>query len=333
MLAFIVTLGLVLIFQPKFIKWFKEHHLGQPIRDDGPQTHLTKQGTPTMGGLVIVLAVAASTFLFANLANCYIWLTLLVACSFGALGFLDDYRKVIDKNSKGVNAKTKLLWQFGTALVAIILLKILVPTFPTTISIPLLKECTIDLGWLFVPFAVVVIVGASNAVNLTDGLDGLVIGPLITSFLAYGVFVYLAGNVKAADYLGINYVAGAGDLSIIAAAIVAGGLGFLWFNSFPATVFMGDVGALSLGGTLGMFAIFCKQEIALLIVGGIFVVEAVSVILQVASFKMTGKRIFRMAPIHHHFELQGVSEPKIIVRFWIISVVLAIVALATLKLR
>ncbi len=333
MAAFFLSLFLVLLLQPKFIRYVKHKAFGQPIRDDGPQSHLVKSGTPTMGGVVIVVAVLASTLLLADLTNLYVWVTALITVIYGALGFADDYQKVLKKNPKGVSARTKLRWQFGGAAVAVLLLMLFAPEFSTTLTIPFFKDLAIDLGWFFLPFAVLVIVGASNAVNLTDGLDGLVIGPVMTVAFAYGIFAYTSGNANIAQYLQITHVKGAGDLAIFASAIVAGGLGFLWFNSFPAQVFMGDVGALSLGGALGMLAVVTKQELVLAIAGGIFVVEALSVILQVASFKLTGRRIFRMAPIHHHFELAGLSEPKIIVRAWIISIVLAVISIATLKLR
>lgn len=331
MAAFFVSLTLVLIFQPWFIRWFLERKLGQPIRDDGPQSHMTKKGTPTMGGVVVVLAVLIATLLLADLTNIYVWLILLVTVAYGALGFTDDYLKIKDKSSKGVRARTKLYWQFGAAFAAVLLLKF--AGLSSEVTVPFFKNVVIDLGWFFIPFAVLVVVGSSNAVNLTDGLDGLVIGPVMTCAFAYGIFAYVTGNVKIAEYLQIPYIPGTGDLSIFAAAIVAGGLGFLWYNSFPAQVFMGDVGALALGGALGMLAIITKQELVFLIAGLVFVLEALSVILQVASFKMTGKRIFRMAPLHHHYELEGLSEPKIIVRCWIISIVLAIISLCTLKLR
>jgi phospho-N-acetylmuramoyl-pentapeptide-transferase len=331
MAAFFVALLVVLIFQPVFIRWFRSRQIGQPIRDDGPQSHLSKQGTPTMGGLVIVLAVLLGTLLFADLTNVYVWATMLVTFVFGALGFVDDYQKIRYKNSKGLTARQKLVCQFGAAFVVMLLLKF--AGFPTTLTFPFLKGATVDLGWFFVPFGLLVIVGASNAVNLTDGLDGLVIGPTITVAMAYGIFVYVAGHAKISEYLQIPHVAGASELAIFAAAIVAAGLGFLWYNSFPAQVFMGDVGALALGAALGMLAVISKQELVLIVAGGIFVVEALSVLMQVGYFKLTRKRIFRMAPLHHHFELSGLSEPKIIVRFWIISLVLAVISLTTLKLR
>ncbi len=324
---------MVLFFQPKFIRWFRNNALGQPIRDDGPQSHLTKAGTPTMGGVVVVLAVAISTLLLSDLTNLYIWIILFLTLGYGAIGFVDDWKKVRIKNSKGISASSKMFWQIFLATVAVMLVLLFEPTFSTEITVPLFKNGKLDLGWAFIPFAVLVIVGTSNAVNLTDGLDGLVIGPVMTVAFAYGVFAYVGGNVKIAQYLQIPFVAGVGDLAIFAAAILAGGLGFLWFNSFPASVFMGDVGALALGGALGMLAILTKQELVLIIAGGVFVLEALSVIAQVTSFKLTGKRVLKMAPLHHHYELKGIQEPKIIVRCWIISIVLAVLAISTLKLR
>jgi phospho-N-acetylmuramoyl-pentapeptide-transferase len=333
MLAFFLTIALVLILEPRFIRWFRVKYLGQPIRDDGPQSHLSKKGTPTMGGLVVVLAVVLSTFLLCDLTNLYVWSTLGLTLGYAGLGFADDFLKVSKQNTKGVSARTKLAWQFGLAFFFVLILFLFAEGFSSQVTVPVFKNIVVDLGWWFIPFAAVVIVGCSNAVNLTDGLDGLVIGPVMTVAFAYGIFAYVSGNAKIAEYLQIAYVSGAGDLSIFAAAVVAGGLGFLWFNSFPAQVFMGDVGALALGGALGMLSIVTKQELILLLAGGVFVTEALSVILQVISFKLTGKRILRMAPLHHHFELNGMSEPKIIVRCWIISIVLAILSLATLKLR
>lgn len=333
MAAFLLAFVLVLIFQPLFIRWFRSHQLGQPIREDGPQSHQTKKGTPTMGGVVVVFAVALSTLFFADINNIYIWVTVGITLLYGCLGFVDDFKKVRVKNSKGVRAKTKLVWQFGIATILVIILMVCVPEFSTAITIPFFKTVKFELGWWFVPFAVLVIVGCSNAVNLTDGLDGLVTGPIMTVAFTYGVFAYVAGHARIADYLQIASVVGSGDLAIFAASIVAGGLGFLWFNAFPAQVFMGDVGSLALGGALGMLAVITKQELVLVLAGGVFVVEALSVIAQVFSFKMFGKRVLRMAPLHHHFELQGMAEPKIIVRMWIVSIVLALLSLATLKLR
>ena len=333
MLSFFLALALVLFLQPGFIRWVKRRQFGQPIRNDGPESHQVKQGTPTMGGVVIVVAIIFSTLMLADLRNVYVWVVVGITAGYGLLGFVDDFKKVTIKNSAGVRAKTKLVWQIFIAAAFVLLLLRYAPNFSTEISVPFLKNVSFDLGYWFLPFAVLVIVGASNAVNLTDGLDGLVIGPVMTVAFAYGVFAYVGGNSKIATYLQIPYLAGCGDLSIFAAATVAGGLGFLWFNSFPASVFMGDVGSLALGGALGMLAVVTKQELVLIVAGGIFVVEALSVIAQVLSFKLTGKRVFRMAPIHHHFELKGIDEPKIIVRCWIVSIVLAIVAIATLKLR
>lgn len=333
MLAFVVSFAVVLIFQPRFIRWVKARAIGQPIRQDGPQSHYAKQGTPTMGGVVVVFSVLLSTFLFADLTNTYVWTVMGLTLSYAALGFVDDFRKIQGKNSKGVRAKTKLFWQVAIAAVAVLVLIFFSPNFSTEVSLPFFKNAQIELGYWFIPFAVFVIVGCSNAVNLTDGLDGLVIGPIMTVALAYGVFAYVAGNAEAARYLQIPHLRSCGDLSVFAAAIIAGGLGFLWFNAFPAQVFMGDVGSLALGGALGILSIATKQELVLVVAGGVFVLEALSVIAQVASFKLTGKRVFRMAPLHHHFELAGVAEPKIIVRCWIISIVLAVISIATLKLR
>lgn len=334
MMSFVVSFLLSLALQPIFIKWIaKKYSEGQPIRDDGPESHLSKQGTPTMGGLVLLASVLLSTLLFADLTNPYVWTVLGVTVFYGALGFIDDFSKVKVQDSKGIKARTKLLWQFAGAFAFLFFLFRFSPDFSTSVNLPFLKDSSIDLGLLFYPFAALVIVGTSNAVNLTDGLDGLVIGPVMTTAFAYGVFSYVAGHSGISDYLQIPYIAGSGDLAIFAAAIMAGGLGFLWFNSFPAQIFMGDVGSLALGGALGTLAVITKQELVLLIAGGVFVAEALSVIIQVASFKLTGKRVFKMAPLHHHFELKGMAEPKIIVRAWIISIVLALVSIATLKLR
>ncbi len=333
MSAFVIALALVLLLQPLFIDWVRRHQWGQPIRDDGPQSHLSKKGTPTMGGIVVVSAVVISTMLLADLSNIYVWTVVLLTLSYAALGFIDDYLKISGKNSKGLSARTKFIWQIVLAAFFVSVLVLFTSDYPTYVTVPFFKNWSIELGWLFIPFATLVIVGASNAVNLTDGLDGLVIGPVMTVAFAYGVFAYAGGNFKIAEYLQITHISGAGDLAIFASAIVAGGLGFLWFNSFPAQVFMGDVGSLALGGALGMLAVITKQELVLALCGGVFVVEALSVILQVASFKLTGKRMFRMAPLHHHYELEGLSEPKIIVRAWIISIVLALLSLASLKLR
>jgi len=307
--------------------------IGQQIREDGPQSHLAKKGTPTMGGILIIFAVVVSTLLWANLTVDYIWLILLVTVGYGLIGFIDDYYKLSGKSSKGVSGKKRLIAEIFIALFVSILLYIK-PGFNSQVTIPFFKTVLPNIGWGYVVLSTFIIVGAANAVNLTDGLDGLAIGPAIICFATYLFFAYFAGNVKVANYLQIPYVAGAGELAIFCGALVGAGLGFLWFNSYPAEVFMGDVGSLSLGGALGMMAIITKQEILLVIVGGIFVIETFSVIFQVGYFKLTqGKRIFRMAPLHHHFELKGWAEPKVIVRFWVISILLALMAISTLKLR
>jgi phospho-N-acetylmuramoyl-pentapeptide-transferase len=334
MVAFLFSFGLVLIAQPIFIRKLRELGLkGQPIRDDGPKDHIArKSGTPTMGGFVIILAVLFSTLLFADLTSLYVWITVLVMAAYAALGFVDDWRKVTKQDSKGLTEREKMLWQIGIASAAAAVL--LITGFPTEVTVPFTKNWQISLGWLlFVPFVALVVVGTSNAVNLTDGLDGLAIGPVMTVAATYALFAYAAGNKTIADYLGVVHVVGAGELAILLAAVTAAGLGFLWYNTFPAQVFMGDLGALALGATLGWVAVIVKHELILIVAGGVFVVEALSVIIQRYSFKLTGKRVFRMAPIHHHFELKGWAEPKIIVRFWIISIVLALISLTTLKLR
>ncbi|MDC0358192.1 phospho-N-acetylmuramoyl-pentapeptide-transferase [Oligoflexia bacterium] len=332
MLAFLISFLFVLIFQPVFIRKLRSRGVkGQPIREEGPKEHDTKQGTPTMGGLVIVVAVAFSTLLLADLTNRYIWMTLAVMLAFAVLGFVDDWRKVSMQNTEGVSGKAKLAWQSGIAAVAALVLIYL--GYSTELSFPFFKNFSLYLGCFFVPFVMLVVVGTSNAVNLTDGLDGLAIGPVMTVAATYAVFTYLAGHSKLAEYLSIHYVPGVGEVSIILSAIVAAGLGFLWYNTFPAQVFMGDIGALALGGVLGFIAVLVKHEIILIVAGGVFVIEALSVIIQVYSFKITGRRVFKMAPVHHHFELKGWAEPKIIVRFWIISIVLALMSLTTLKLR
>lgn len=329
-LAFFVAFLLVLLLQPIFIRKIRRLK-GQPIREEGPKEHASKQGTPTMGGLVIVGAVLVATLLFTDLLSPYIWYIMLVMLSYALLGFIDDWRKVTQQSTKGVSGKKKLAWQFGTAFLVGLLLYL--NDFSTVLTFPFFKELTVDLGWGFIPFVMIVIVGSSNAVNLTDGLDGLAIGPVMTVAMAFGLFAYIAGHAEFSQYLGVVSVPKVGEISIILAALVAAGLGFLWYNTFPAQVFMGDIGALALGGVLGTAAVLVKHELLLVLAGGIFVVEALSVIIQVYSYKLTGKRVFRMAPIHHHFELKGWAEPKIIVRFWIISVVLALASLTTLKLR
>jgi len=330
MLAFLFAYIFVLLLQPVYIRKIRAFG-GQPIRDDGPKEHASKQGTPTMGGIVIIVAVLLGGLLFCDLTNLHVWMTLFVLLAFAALGFVDDWSKIRKQNTKGVSGKSKLFWQAFIALVITIIL--MRSGFSTDLRFPFFKDLSIEMGLLFVLFSTIVLVGTSNAVNLTDGLDGLAIGPIMTVAGTYGLLTYLAGHKELSEYLGIFYLPGVGEVAIILATIVAGGLGFLWYNAFPAEVFMGDIGALALGGTLGFVALLIKQEIMLVVAGGIFVIEALSVIIQRYSYKWRGKRVFRMAPIHHHFELLGWKEPKIIVRFWIISIVLALLTLTSLKLR
>ncbi len=308
---------------------------GQPIRDDGPQRHLLeKTGTPTMGGTLILLSLALPTLLWADLTNPFIWLVLITTLGFGAIGFWDDLQKVTKKNSKGVPGRTRFLLQALIAVgVAVSLKWIDGGQHFGDLALPFLKDVSLEMGWLFLPFAVLVIVGAGNAVNLTDGLDGLAIGPTMLTAASFLIISYLTGHVFFANYLGIPYIPGAGELTVFCGAMVGAALGFLWFNTYPAQVFMGDVGSLALGAALGAVAMVTRHEVVLAIIGGIFVLETMSVIIQVISFKMIGKRVFRMAPLHHHFELKGWAEPKIIVRFWIISIILALIGLATLKVR
>ena len=333
-LGVITALLIALWLGPKMIKKLSQYQIGQSIRDDGPKTHLSKAGTPTMGGALIIVAVAVSTLLWGDLANRYIWITLFVTISFGMVGWVDDYRKVVEKNSKGLSAKEKYFWQSVCALVAAILLysSASLPQ-ETNLIVPVFKDVIFELGPLFILLTYFVIVGTSNAVNLTDGLDGLAIMPTVLVAGALGIFAYASGNSVFANYLHIPYLPGTGELIVFCGALLGAGLGFLWFNTYPAQVFMGDVGALALGAALGVVAVIVRQEIVLFIMGGVFVMETVSVILQVASFKLTGRRIFRMAPLHHHFELKGWPEPRVIVRFWIITVILVLIGLATLKVR
>jgi len=332
--AALTSLVICLLVGPMLIKWLKAARIGQSVRSDGPQSHLVKQGTPTMGGAMIIIAVALSTLLWSDLGVRQVWIVLFVTIGFGAIGWVDDYRKVVLSNSVGLSAREKLFWQAAVALLAVVVLY-LGARQPEELEliVPFFKETAIYLGWLFIPFSFLVIVGSSNAVNLTDGLDGLAILPSVMVAAGLGLIAYLAGHAIFAGYLGIPNIKGSGELTIFCSALVGAGLGFLWFNTYPAQVFMGDVGALSIGAGLGVVAIMVRQELVLFIMGGIFVLEAVSVILQVGSFKLTGKRIFRMAPIHHHFELKGWPEPRIIVRFWIITVILVLVGLSTLKIR
>jgi phospho-N-acetylmuramoyl-pentapeptide-transferase len=331
--AILTALVISLIIGPWCIRKLKELQIGQYIREDGPQSHHSKAGTPTMGGLMIIATMLISTLLWADLRNPYIWLLIVVTLGFGFVGFLDDYLKVIKKHNQGLTGVQKLVGQFFVALVASLWLYFL-PDFVHTLTIPFFEEVRPDLSWGFIFVAILVIVGTANAVNLTDGLDGLAMGPVTIAGVFYAIFAYLAGNAIIARYLKITFIPGVGEVSVFLGALVGAGIGFLWFNAYPAQVFMGDVGALALGGVLGTVALATKQEILLILVGGLFVVEALSVILQVGYFKATnGRRIFRMAPIHHHFELKGWPEPKVIVRFWIIAIVLGIISLSTLKLR
>lgn len=321
------------ILGPWFIRKLREMQVGQYIRDDGPETHLKKAGTPTMGGTLIVFSAIVSLLLWMDLTNYYVWPLVLVTVGYGAIGFLDDYLMQVKKRSKGLTARGKFALQVALALLAGVILFVHAD-FDTRVTLPFFKGVSPDLGWGYILFAALVIVGTSNAVNLTDGLDGLAIGPMIIASVTYMVFAYVTGHKLIAEYLQIKYVVGSGEISIFCAILAGAGLGFLWYNAYPAQVFMGDVGSLSLGGALGMLAVITKQEIMLVLVGGLFVIEALSVIFQVGFFKMTnGRRIFRMAPLHHHFELKGWPEPKVIVRFWIISIALALVSLSTLKIR
>jgi len=318
---------------PIMIRKLQLLQIGQSVRSDGPQTHLIKAGTPTMGGALILSALAVSTLLWADLSNYYVWMVLVVTGVFGAVGWVDDYRKVIQKNSKGLPARWKFFWQSVAGIGVAVLLYQETGDIDRSVLIPFFKEVTIPLGILYIPWVFCVIVGSSNAVNLTDGLDGLAILPTVLVAGALGVFAYVTGNAVLADYLIVPNIPGTGELIIMCGGLVGAGLGFLWFNTYPAQVFMGDVGALALGACLGIIAVIIRQELVLFIMGGVFVLETVSVILQVGSFKLTGRRIFRMAPLHHHFELKGWEEPKVIVRFWIITVILVLLGLASLKLR
>jgi phospho-N-acetylmuramoyl-pentapeptide-transferase len=334
--AVLTALVLSFILGPGIIRWLRSRQArGQPIRDDGPQTHIiAKQGTPTMGGFLILLALSVATLLWADLTNAYVWAALLVTAGFGLIGFADDYLKVTRHHHRGVPGKLKLLLEIVIALAAAIWVAAEAPaTLSTGLAVPFFKNLLIDLGILFVPMAALVMVGASNAVNLTDGLDGLAIGPVIIAGSAFALIAYLVGNAVFSNYLQIHSVPGSGELAVFCGALVGAGLGFLWFNAPPAMVFMGDTGSLALGGGLGVVAVITKHELVLAIIGGLFVLETVSVIVQVTSFKLTGRRVFRMAPLHHHFEQQGWAEPTIVIRFWIISVILALFGLATLKLR
>lgn len=330
--ALMTALLLYLLLGKGFIRFLQSKQIGQQIREEGPKSHFDKKGTPTMGGLLILFCIGVSLLLWGNLENAYLWIVLFVLYAFGLVGFLDDYKKVIKRENLGIQARVKFPLQVLISLVAgYFLLKYL--DFSTELTVPFFKNIHPDLGWFYLIMVFLVVVGSSNAVNLTDGLDGLVAGPNIVAFSTYAVLVYVVGHAVLAKYLQVLYIPGAGELTVFCAALVGGILGFLWFNSYPAQIFMGDVGSLSIGAALGMVAILAKAEILLILIGGIFVLETISVITQVISFKLTGRRIFRMAPIHHHFELKGWAEPKIIIRFWIISLMLSMFALATLKIR
>lgn len=333
--AIMTALVICFVFGPWIIAWLKSKQAeGQPIRSDGPETHFVKKGTPTMGGVMILLAVTASTLLWSDLRNAYVWIVLGVTIGYGLIGFGDDYLKLTKRNTKGLPGKLKLACQFSIAFLAALAFTFVTPEgLNSNVAVPFFKDFLIDLGILFVPFAMFVIVGASNAVNLTDGLDGLAIVPVMIAASCYGLIAYLTGNAIFANYLQIHHVPGTGELAILCGGMVGAALGFLWFNAPPAMVFMGDTGSLSLGGALGALAVTTKHELVLAIIGGLFVLETISVILQVASFKLTGKRIFRMAPLHHHFEKKGWSEPTVVVRFWIVAAIFALLGLATLKLR
>ena len=333
-LAALTALMLCLWLGPWVIRRLVEGQIGQAVRDDGPQSHLSKAGTPTMGGAMILLAIAISTLLWGDLTNYYVWIVLLVTLGFGAIGWVDDYRKVVEKNPRGLPARWKYFWQSVVGLGAASILYATATTpAETSLLIPLFKDVALSLGLFYIVLSYFVIVGSSNAVNLTDGLDGLAIMPTVLVAMGLSVFAYASGNAVFANYLHIPFIHGTGELAVFCATIAGAGLGFLWFNTYPAQVFMGDVGALALGAALGVVAVIVRQEIVLFIMGGIFVLETVSVILQVGSYKLTGRRIFRMAPLHHHYELKGWPEPRVIVRFWIITVVLVLLGLATLKVR
>ncbi|MDG1662031.1 MAG: phospho-N-acetylmuramoyl-pentapeptide-transferase [Pseudomonadales bacterium] len=333
-LSVLTALGISLLLGPQVIQRLIDKQLGQTIRSDGPESHLEKAGTPTMGGALILLSICITTLLWADISNRYVQAVLAITIFFGAIGWVDDYRKIAHKNSRGLIARWKYFWQSVAALIVLIFLY-MTSTLPQEqqLIVPFFKDVAISLGWFYIVLGYFVVVGASNAVNLTDGLDGLAILPTVLVGSALGIIAYLAGHSEFASYLRIPYLPGAGELAIYCGALAGAGLGFLWFNTYPAQVFMGDVGALSLGAALGIIALITRHEIVFFIMSGIFVVETLSVIIQVTSFKLTGKRVFRMAPLHHHYELKGWPEPRVIVRFWIITVMLVLFGLATLKLR
>ncbi len=334
--AVVTALLISFLIGPRLIAWLKSKQRdGQPIRDDGPESHLiTKQGTPTMGGFLILIALTISTLLWADLTNAYVWVILWVTIGFGVVGFADDYLKLTKRSSKGLPSRIKFLAQIAIGLATAFWISWISPEgLETTLAVPILKDALVDLGWMFFVFAMVVMVGSSNAVNLTDGLDGLAIVPVMIAASCFALIAYLVGNTVFSNYLQIHYIPGTGELAVFCGALVGASLGFLWYNAPPAMVFMGDTGSLSCGGALGGIAVITKHELVLVIIGGLFVLETVSVIVQVLSFKLTGRRVFRMAPLHHHFEQKGWAEPTIVIRFWIIASVLALVGLSTLKLR
>jgi phospho-N-acetylmuramoyl-pentapeptide-transferase len=333
-LGALTALILSFVIGPRMIAKLSLSQVGQPVRELGPSSHLPKAGTPTMGGALILTAIVVSTVLWANLENRFIWIVLFVTLAFGVIGYVDDYKKLVLQDPAGLSVGKKLFWQSIAAIIAAVSLYLLaVDPVSTSLLIPYFKDLALPLGMLQIAVTYLFIVGFSNAVNLTDGLDGLAIMPTVLVGGALGVFAYVTGNVNFSEYLSIPYVAGTGEILVFCSALAGAGLGFLWFNTYPAQVFMGDIGALSLGAALGIVAVIVRQEIVLAIMGGVFVVETVSVIIQVASFKLTGRRVFRMAPLHHHFELKGWAEPKVIVRFWIITVILVLIGLASLKIR
>ena len=334
--AVVTALFVSFFLGPAMIRWLRSRQsAGQPIRDDGPQSHLiTKKGTPTMGGVLILLAIAVATLLWADLSNSYVWAALLATLGFGAVGFVDDYLKLIKRSSRGLSGKAKLVAQVIVGSAATFwIVQITGAPLSTSLAVPFIKDLLIPLGWFFLPWAVIVMVGTSNAVNLTDGLDGLAIMPVLIAALCFALIAYLVGNAVFSSYLQLHFVRGSGELAVFCGALVGAGLGFLWFNAPPAMVFMGDTGSLAVGAALGTISVITKHELVLAIIGGLFVLETVSVIVQVASFKLTGRRIFRMAPLHHHFEQKGWAESTIVIRFWIIATILALAGLATLKLR
>ncbi len=332
-LSVLTALIISLYFGPKLIRYLQNMQIGQTVRDDGPESHLSKSGTPTMGGLLILGAIVISTLLWADLENTYVQVTLFVVISYGAIGFVDDYRKVVRKDSNGLIARWKYFWQSFCAIAVAVYLYVIARPEETLLIVPFFKEVLPQLGLMYLAVVYFTIVGTSNAVNLTDGLDGLAIVPTVMVAGALAIFAYVTGHVNFSEYLHIPHLPLTSELVIVCTAIVGAGLGFLWFNTYPAQVFMGDVGSLALGATLGVIAVLVRQELVLFIMGGVFVMETVSVILQVGSYKLRGQRIFRMAPIHHHYELKGWPEPRVIVRFWIISMVLVLIGLATLKIR